>query len=120
MTTQNEPGKQGRDAQARESGTAERAFAKDEDDSSRKNSRTKPMSQAERSRRDPLIDTPDNAARSNRPGVDRQVGDRAGRIGPDTGRSRERAANPGFDDAGSADDTRKAADILSGARNREG
>ncbi|TXH34414.1 MAG: hypothetical protein E6Q98_18820 [Rhodospirillaceae bacterium] len=125
MGTQNEPSKQGRDAQAKESGAPERAFAKDEGNSSQKDSQAKPMSQSERARRGPLIDTPDNAARSNRPGVDRQVGverragDRPSRTGPAAERNRERA-KPGFDDAGNADDTRKAADVLSGARNREG
>jgi hypothetical protein len=132
MGTQNEPGKhrdaseRGRDAQAKESGAPERAFAKDEGNSSQKDSQAKPMSQSERARRDPLIDTPDNAARSNRPGVDRQVGverqagDRASRTNPAAERSRERAAKSGSGDAGNADDTRKAADVLSGSRNREG
>lgn len=150
MATQNEPGKQGKHDHSmkspgagkrsaeqsagrqsetdRKNETRERAFPKDDgnmgDAASQKRSQAKPMSQAERNRRDPLIDTPDNAARSNRPGVDRPTGAPAERI------AREQAANPKFDDAGRAedgrskdgraDDTRKAADIQSGARNRKG
>lgn len=125
------------DARAAEA-ARERAFARDDGDTSSASSgassseqalqggRAASRSQAERNRRDPLIDTPDNCARSNRPGVDRPVTDRAGRMGAgssrtDRGRTGgERAGNPSFDDAGHADDTRKATNIQSGVRNREG